>query len=130
MNRMMEDDLRCQCLHRQDDWDRLLPSADFAHNSTVSEILEMFLFAIDLKRQPRILFDLISAKRFWRRAWKTSRREEELSRRHAAFLQSCQGEPGRRIFSEIQKYFNFGCIKIIEPKITVHRCSLQISRIV
>ena len=37
MNRMVENYLRCYCSYRQDDWADLLPSAEFAYNSALSE---------------------------------------------------------------------------------------------
>ena len=39
MNRMVENYLRCYCNFHQDNWDELLPSAEFAYNSSLSEDL-------------------------------------------------------------------------------------------
>ena len=36
INRMIENYLRCYCSYHQNDWDDLLPAAEFAYNSAVS----------------------------------------------------------------------------------------------
>eukprot|EP00737_Agarophyton_chilense_P003919 gb/GEZJ01004734.1/.p1 GENE.gb/GEZJ01004734.1/~~gb/GEZJ01004734.1/.p1 ORF type:complete len:294 (-),score=32.76 gb/GEZJ01004734.1/:75-956(-) len=48
MNRMVENYLRCYCSYHQDDWDELLPAAEFAYNSAVSEDLGTTPFEMDL----------------------------------------------------------------------------------
>lgn len=48
MNRMAENYLRCFCNYQQDNWDELLPSAEFAHNSAVTEDLGVCPFEMDL----------------------------------------------------------------------------------
>lgn len=48
MNRMVENYIRCYCSYHQNDWDKLLPAAQFVYNSAVSEDLGMSLFELDL----------------------------------------------------------------------------------
>lgn len=48
LNRMMENYLRCYCSYDQNDCDELLPTADFAYNSAVSEDLGMSPFEFAL----------------------------------------------------------------------------------
>ena len=48
MNRMIENYLRFYCLYHQNDWDDLLPAAEFAYNSAVSEDLGVSPFELDL----------------------------------------------------------------------------------
>ena len=48
MNRMVENYLRCYCFLRQDDWNLLLPAAEFAYNSSESKDLSAFPLEIDL----------------------------------------------------------------------------------
>lgn len=48
MNRVVENYLRCFCSHKQNDWDILLPVAEFAYNSAVSEDLGVSPFELDL----------------------------------------------------------------------------------
>jgi len=62
MNRMVENYLRCYCSYHQDDWDELLPSAEFAYNSSVSEDLSISPFELDLGWVPKSPLDLISRK--------------------------------------------------------------------
>ena len=60
MNRMVENYLRCYCSHHQDNWDELLPAAEFAYNSAVSEDLGMSPFELDLGWNPKSPLDYIS----------------------------------------------------------------------
>lgn len=53
MNRMVENFLRCYCSYRQDDWDELLPAAEFAYNSARSDDLGASPFEVDLGWKPR-----------------------------------------------------------------------------
>lgn len=53
MNRVLENYLRCFCNHKQNDWDILLPAAEFAYNSAVSEDLGTSPFEVDLGWRPR-----------------------------------------------------------------------------
>lgn len=46
-NCMVENYLQCFCSYYQDNWDKLLPAAEFANNSSVSEDLEMSPFELD-----------------------------------------------------------------------------------
>ena len=48
MNRMVENYLRCYCSYHQDDWDELLPAAEFAYNSAVTEDLGMSPLEMDI----------------------------------------------------------------------------------
>lgn len=63
MNRMLENYLRCYCSYRQDDWAELLPSAEFAYNSAISEDLGTSPFEVDLGWCPRSPLDLLSGSR-------------------------------------------------------------------
>lgn len=60
MNRLVENYLRCYCSYHQDDWDTLLPAAEFAYNSSVSDDLGMSPFELDLGWSPRNALDFIS----------------------------------------------------------------------
>jgi len=60
MNRMVENYLRCYCSYHQDDWDELLPAAEFAYNSAVTEDLGMSPFEVDLGDVPKAPLDFIS----------------------------------------------------------------------
>lgn len=60
MNRMIENYLRCYCSYHQDDWDELLPAAEFAYNSAVTEDLGMSPFELDLGWVPKSALDFIS----------------------------------------------------------------------
>ena len=57
MNRMIENYLRCYCNYHQDDWDELLPAAEFAYNSAVSEDIGMSPFELDLGWCPKSPLD-------------------------------------------------------------------------
>jgi hypothetical protein len=61
MNRMIENYLKCYCCYRQKDWDELLPYAEFAYISAVSEDLGMSPFEIDLGWVPKSPLELFSA---------------------------------------------------------------------
>ncbi len=61
MNRMVENYLRCYCNYHQNDWDELLPGAEFAYNSAVSEDLGMTPFEVDLGWNPKSPLDLVSS---------------------------------------------------------------------
>jgi len=60
MNRMVENYLRCYCSYNQDDWDNLLPAAEFAYNSAVSEDLGMSPFELDIGWKPKSALEFIS----------------------------------------------------------------------
>lgn len=60
MNRMVENYLRCYCDHQQDEWDRLLISAEFAYNSANMEGSGACPFELDLGWKPRSLLNLLS----------------------------------------------------------------------
>lgn len=62
MNRMIENYLRCYCEFKQENWDLLLPSAEFAYNSAVSEDLGMSPFEADLGWKPRDPLDFFNGK--------------------------------------------------------------------
>lgn len=53
MNRMVENYIRCYSSLRQDGWDDLLPTAEFAYNSAKSEELTVTPFEVDLGWKPR-----------------------------------------------------------------------------
>lgn len=61
MNRMVENYLRCYCNYHQDDWDELLPAAEFAYNSAVSEDIGMSPFEMDLGWNPKSPLDMLSS---------------------------------------------------------------------
>lgn len=62
MNRMVENFLGCYCEYKQNNWDMLLPAAEFAYNSARSEDFGASPFKIDLEWKPRDPLDLITAK--------------------------------------------------------------------
>ena len=62
INIMLENYLRCYCSCRQDDWDTLLPAAEFAYNSAVSQDLGTSPFEIDLGWKPKSPLELITAQ--------------------------------------------------------------------
>ncbi len=47
MNCMVENSMRCYCSYHQEDFDVLLPGAELAYNSAVSEDLEMTSFEVN-----------------------------------------------------------------------------------
>ena len=59
MNRMVENYLRCYCNYNQDNWDELLPGAEFAYNSATSENLGMSPFEVDLGWNPKSPLDML-----------------------------------------------------------------------
>ena len=60
MNRMVENYLRCYCSYHQDNWDELLPAAEFAYNSSVSEDLGMSPFELDIGWNPKSALDFVT----------------------------------------------------------------------
>ena len=60
MNRMIENYLRCYCSYHQNNWDELLPAAEFSYNSAVSDDLGESPFEADLGCVPRSPLDFIS----------------------------------------------------------------------
>ena len=61
-NRMVENYLRCYCNFRQNDWDELLPDAEFAYNSAVPDDLGMSPFETDLGWSLKSPLDLVISK--------------------------------------------------------------------
>lgn len=61
MNRMVENYLRCYCNYNQDNWDELLPAAEFAYNSAISEDLGMSPFEMDLGWNPKSPLDMLTS---------------------------------------------------------------------
>lgn len=59
MNRMIENYLRCYCNFHQNNWDELLPGAEFAYNSAITEDLGMSPFEADLGWKPKSPLDLV-----------------------------------------------------------------------
>lgn len=53
MNREAENYLCYFCEQKQDNWDILLPSAEFVYNSAISEDLATLPFEVDLRWLPR-----------------------------------------------------------------------------
>ena len=48
MKQMVENYIRCYCSYQQEDWDELLPAAEFACNYAVTEDLGMSPYGLDL----------------------------------------------------------------------------------
>ncbi len=61
MNRMVQNYLRCYCNYHQNDWDELLPGAEFSYNSSLSEDLGMTPFEVDLGWNSKSPLDLVSS---------------------------------------------------------------------
>lgn len=59
MNRMVENYIHGLCTLEQDDWDTLLPSAEFVYNSAVSEDIGLSLFQVDLGWAPKVTVDAL-----------------------------------------------------------------------
>lgn len=59
---MIENYLQCNCLYLQNDEFQSQPSTESAHTSAVLEDLEVFMFEINLKWQPKTLLDQASIK--------------------------------------------------------------------
>ena len=59
MNRMVENYIRCYCSYHQNDWDELLPAAEFAYNSAITEDLGMSPFEMDLGYLPKSPLDTL-----------------------------------------------------------------------
>ena len=57
MNRMVENYIRCYCNYHQNNWDELLPAAEFAYNSAISEDIGMSPFEMDLGYLPKSFID-------------------------------------------------------------------------
>ena len=60
MNRIVEIYLRWYCNYHQNNWDEILPGAEFAYSSAISDALGMPPFEADLGRNPKSPLDLIS----------------------------------------------------------------------
>ena len=63
MNRMVENYLRCYCNFHQDNWDELLPSAEFAYNSAITEDLGLSPFEIDLGWKPKSPLEILTSEK-------------------------------------------------------------------
>ena len=59
MNRMIENYIRCYCSYNQDDWDDLLPVAELAYNSSLSQNLGMYPIELDLVWNPKSTIDML-----------------------------------------------------------------------
>ena len=57
MNREVEAYLRLFCNYQQDDWDDLLPAAEFAYNNHVHSSTQQVPFMTDTGRVPRMGFE-------------------------------------------------------------------------
>lgn len=60
MNRVVENYIRCYCSLNQDDWDALLPSAEFAFNSSKLDSTGYTPFELDLGWNPASPLDLLT----------------------------------------------------------------------
>lgn len=60
--RVVKSYLRCFCKHKQDNWDILLPSAELAYKSAVSEDSGTSPFEVDLRLGRRDPLDIITGK--------------------------------------------------------------------
>lgn len=81
MNRVVEFFIRCYCALNQKDWDCLLPAAEFAYNSSVSDDLGMAPFEVVLGWKPKSPEDLLSSSE------STTESVNEFRRRLAAALE-------------------------------------------
>lgn len=63
MNRLVENYLRSYCSYPQDDWENLLLSAEFAHNSAVTEDLGVSPFELVIGWNPHSTLDFLSGHR-------------------------------------------------------------------
>ena len=63
MNRMVQKYLCCYCNYNQDNWDELLPAAEFAYNSAVTEDFGISPFEMDLGWKLKSQLELISGER-------------------------------------------------------------------
>lgn len=61
-NRMIENYLRCFCDHNQQDWDRLLTSAEFAYNSSDIPHMNISPFELDIGWKPKSPLELLSSR--------------------------------------------------------------------
>lgn len=61
-NRMIGNYLRCFCDHNQGDWDTLLTSAEFAHNSANVSNMDISPFELDLGWKPKSPIELVCSQ--------------------------------------------------------------------
>ena len=59
INQILEEYLRHYCLWKQDDWDKLLPLAEYVYNSTISETTKMSPFYANYGFEPKQAFEPI-----------------------------------------------------------------------
>ena len=62
INRILGDYLRKYCNNKTDNWDKLLPLAEFAYNNSVSTSTKYSPFYLNYGLNPRIEFDEINSK--------------------------------------------------------------------
>lgn len=62
-NRIMENYLRSYCEHKQQNADQLLPTAETAYNSTLSDDLNSTLSKVDFGWRPHNLLDVLAGPR-------------------------------------------------------------------
>lgn len=60
INRLIGNYLRCYCTFKQDNWDKLLYSAEFSNNSARVDAMDMTSFEADLGWQPKSPLDLLA----------------------------------------------------------------------
>ncbi len=60
MNRMVENYLRYYCNYHQNDWNELLPGAEFAYNYATSEDIGMSLLEVDLRWKLKSPLDVLN----------------------------------------------------------------------
>lgn len=60
MNRMVDNYLRCYNSHHKNDWENLLPSAEFVYHFSLSEELGMSPFKLYFGWKPKTILDTIS----------------------------------------------------------------------
>lgn len=63
MNRMLENYIRCYCALNQTNWDDLLPTAEFAYNSAISEGFGTSPFEVDLGWNPKSTLYLLKTNK-------------------------------------------------------------------
>ena len=59
INQILEEYLRHYCSWKQDDWDELLPLAEYAYNSAISETTKMSPFYANYGFEPKQSFEPI-----------------------------------------------------------------------
>lgn len=92
MNCIVETYVRCYCLYNEDDWDLLLPAAEFAYNSSVSEDLGISSFYLDLGWNPKsVLYFIYCSETSFESVYSLKKTLKD-SLEDTAFISSCESE--------------------------------------